>query len=69
MIAAGYIGTTMGENIAEGQPTPADVVNGWMQSPGHCTNIMTAGYKDLGVGYYYAPNNQYHYIWVQNFGG
>ena len=35
-----------------GQTSPALVVDGWMNSPGHCTNIMNAGFTELGVGYY-----------------
>jgi uncharacterized protein YkwD len=66
---AGFTGTTMGENIAAGQSTPAAVVQGWMQSTGHCKNIMNGKYKYLGVGYYYAPGSKYKHYWVQNFGG
>ena len=39
---AGYSGAfPRGENIAAGQPSPQSVVNAWMASPGHCTNIMS----------------------------
>ena len=69
MAAAGYQGQTMGENIAAGQSTPESVVAGWMNSPGHCTNIMNGQYTDLGVGYYYSGSSQYGHLWVQNFGG
>lgn len=68
MKEAGYSGGTMGENIAAGQPSPASVVEGWMQSTGHCQNIMQGKYKDLGVGYYLGAQGYKHY-WVQNFGG
>lgn len=68
MQAAGYSGSTMGENIAAGQATPAQVMQSWMQSPGHCKNIMTAGFHDLGVGYFRVSGGLAHY-WVQNFGG
>ncbi|MEZ4223500.1 MAG: CAP domain-containing protein [Polyangiaceae bacterium] len=68
MKAAGYSGSTMGENIAAGQGTPASVVSGWMKSSGHCKNIMNGKYKDLGVGYYLGSSSYKHY-WVQNFGG
>ncbi len=68
MKKAGYSGSTMGENIAAGQPTPASVVDGWMKSSGHCKNIMNGKFKQLGVGYYLAAGGYKHY-WVQNFGG
>ncbi|MBI5508865.1 MAG: CAP domain-containing protein [Deltaproteobacteria bacterium] len=65
---AEYQWSTCGENIAAGQLTPNEVVDGWMHSPGHCANIMNADYVDLGVGYYKLPNSQYVHYWTQNFG-
>jgi uncharacterized protein YkwD len=67
--AAGYPGSPIGENIAAGQDTPAQVVQGWMESDGHCKNIMQPKYNYLGVGFYLAPNSKYKQYWVQNFGG
>lgn len=43
---------TAGENIAWGQKTPEQVVQGWMNSPGHRANIMNANFTSIGVGYY-----------------
>ena len=45
--------------------TPAAVVEGWMQSPGHCLNIMEPRYRYLGVGHHAGPRS----YWTQNFGG
>lgn len=59
---AGYAGSSWGENIAWGYPTPESVVSGWMNSPGHCANVMRAGYTEIGVGF--AAGN----YWTQNFG-
>lgn len=67
MRAAGYTGNRTGENIAAGQATPEGVVGGWMESPGHCRNIMNGGYRYLGVGY--SQGGSYRHYWVQNFGG
>jgi uncharacterized protein YkwD len=39
-----------GENIAMGYRTPAEVMNGWMNSEGHRANILNCGFKALGVG-------------------
>ena len=39
-----------GENLAMGQKTPAEVVQDWMDSPGHRENILTAEFGRLGVG-------------------
>ncbi len=41
---------TAGENIAYGYSTPADVVEGWMNSPGHRKNIMSENFEYLIVG-------------------
>ncbi|MEM8926177.1 MAG: M12 family metallopeptidase [Actinomycetota bacterium] len=49
--AAGYGGRGIGENIALGYRSAADVMNGWMNSPGHRANILNCSYRDLGVGY------------------
>jgi len=47
--AAGYPWSAYGENIAAGQATVAEVVDGWMASDGHCANIMNAAFVDIGV--------------------
>ncbi len=39
-----------GENIAYGQKTPAEVMRGWMNSPGHRANILSKTYTNIGVG-------------------
>lgn len=52
----------LGENIAMGQTTPAEVVHDWLASPGHRANIMGAHYVDTGVG-------RVNDVWVVHFGG
>jgi len=71
MQAAGYSGGTMGENIAMGQTTPREVVDGWMNSPGHCSNILNSGFDEIGIGYYKGPDSGWTpgNYWTQNFGG
>jgi len=54
-----------GENIAKGQKTPADVMNGWMNSPGHRANILNANFTEIGVGYVTDSNGTTY--WVQHF--
>ncbi|ADO70971.1 CAP domain-containing protein [Stigmatella aurantiaca] len=69
MASAGYTSyTSAGENIAAGQTTPAAVVTGWMNSTGHCNNIMNGSFKKLGVGYYYRAGSTYGHYWTQDFG-
>jgi uncharacterized protein YkwD len=38
------------ENIAYGQPDPADVMADWMASSGHRANILNCDLTRLGVG-------------------
>jgi hypothetical protein len=64
----GYQGMTWGENIAAGQESPRDVMNSWIQSEGHCRNMMYRGFKEIGVGSVYVKGSEYGYYWVQNFG-
>jgi uncharacterized YkwD family protein len=51
-----------GENIAQGQTSPADVVNAWMNSEGHRANILNPNFTHIGVGY--DPEGQH---WTQMF--
>ena len=53
-----------GENIAYGQPSPAAVVNAWMNSPGHRANILNANFTTIGVGHHTAGSTHY---WTQFF--
>ena len=63
---AGYAFSAAAENIAAGQRTPADVVKGWMNSPGHKANIVNCTYTEIGVGY--AKGGSYGTYWTQDFG-
>lgn len=47
--AAGYTWNAVGENIAAGYGTVAAVMAGWASSPGHCANIMSPNYTQLGI--------------------
>ena len=54
-----------GENIAYGQTSPEDVMNGWMNSPGHRANILNSNFTQIGVGVAKKANGQY--VWTQTF--
>ncbi|MCF3943639.1 CAP domain-containing protein [Oceanobacillus alkalisoli] len=56
--------STAGENIAKGQRSPEEVVNGWMNSPGHRANIMNGNFTHIGVGFVEQGNH-----WTQMFIG
>ena len=44
-----YIWSAVGENIAQGYPTEEAVIRGWINSPGHCENIMNASFREMGI--------------------
>lgn len=59
---AGYrIVGRVGENIAYGQQTAAEVFRDWVNSPEHKENILNKDYHAIGVGHVGT-------IWVQHFG-
>jgi uncharacterized protein YkwD len=81
VVAAGYSYSQLAENLAAGPTTAADVVTGWMNSPGHRASILNCGLRELGVGYYVQLDDQsnvrldngqlggpYRYYWTQVFG-
>ena len=55
---------TAGENIAYGQRSPEEVVNGWMNSPGHRANILNGSFGKIGIGVYQSGGVIY---WSQLF--
>ncbi|MEU9270912.1 CAP domain-containing protein [Streptomyces sp. NPDC048251] len=64
--AAGSTRRTIGENIACGQRSPAEVMDGWMNSPGHRANIRKPDFTHIGVGFAGGgPSGTY---WTQLFG-
>lgn len=70
---AGYSWITTGENVAAGYPTPADVMQGWMASAGHRSNMLNCSYTEIGIGYIYEAGDTfpgpygYSYYWTQDF--
>jgi uncharacterized protein YkwD len=67
--AAGYVWSGLGENIAAGQATVTDVVDGWMKSDGHCANLMNASYREIGAACVAgSASTTYRTYWTQDFG-
>jgi len=65
---AGYAWTFVGENVAAGQNSAAEVVASWLDSPGHCRNIMDADFTQMAVAYVVDPKQKLGIYWVQMFG-
>lgn len=68
MNSFGYNSRMTAENIAAGQQTAAEVVAGWLKSPGHCENILTPDLREIGVGVSVSQSSKMGIYWVQNFG-
>ena len=68
--AAGYIPyAALGENIAQGQFTVAEVMDGWLHSPAHRENLLSSVFTEVGAGVAFGKNdNGWQVLWVQCFG-
>ena len=55
------------ENLGAGYGTPEEVVEKWLESPGHRANIMNPNFTHVGVGMTYAPHGEYRWYWTQVF--
>jgi hypothetical protein len=68
-IAAGYTDPdATGENIASGYVNVDEVMEGWMNSPGHRDNIVEPMFTDIGFGCADSPTSNTAPYWVQKFG-
>ena len=65
--AAGYQWRFVGENIAAGHQTEEIVVQAWLESPGHCANIMNPNYEDFGSAVILTDQADYPSYWTQVF--
>ena len=64
---SGYAWRGTGENVASGQQTPDGVVKSWLESPGHCENIMEPRFTEMGVAFALAPDQNPNIYWTQVF--
>jgi uncharacterized protein YkwD len=62
--AAAYRWQMLGENVAFGQANAAKVVDSWMHSSGHRTNILNASFTEMGVGYAVDRSGRPYYVQV-----
>lgn len=62
---AGYRWCAAAENISRGQPTPARVVSGWINSPGHRANMLKTNVREAGAA---LSAERGRNLWVLNLG-
>jgi uncharacterized protein YkwD len=65
---AGYQWRNVGENVAAGQLTADEVMQGWLSSPHHCANVMAPQFTELGLAYAVNPRSELGIYWTQLFG-
>lgn len=58
----------IGENIAGGYPTIDLAIEAWINSPQHCSNLMNAEFKEVGVAVVNNEDSDYKIYWTQSFG-
>ena len=64
---SGYAWRGVGENVASGQQTADAVVKSWLESPGHCENIMEPRFTEMGIAFALAPDQNPNIYWTQVF--
>jgi uncharacterized protein YkwD len=63
--AVGYREKLVGENIAYGPKSAEEVVQGWLESSGHCENIMDARFAEMGIAFAAGRSAKRGLYWVQ----
>ncbi len=64
LAAAEYRWQAYGENVALGQSNAAQVLESWMHSPGHRTNILNRDFTEMGAGYAIDRAGRPYYVQV-----
>lgn len=62
--SAGYAWRSVGENIYAGKEATAEVVAGWLTSTGHCRNIMSSKFTEIGAACVSNPASRYGTYWT-----
>lgn len=63
-----YEWRAIAENIAAGQLTAQEVVEGWLASDGHCRNLMNSSYTEIAVACLADENADYNRYWTNVLG-
>ncbi|MGD8710868.1 MAG: CAP domain-containing protein [Ectothiorhodospiraceae bacterium] len=60
----GYPWSSVGENIASGQSSVDSVMEQWLDSPGHCANIMEPSFRNIGAACVTGPGEDALTYWT-----
>jgi uncharacterized protein YkwD len=64
-VAARYAFIMIGENLAAGQQSAAEVMKAWMESQSHADIILDPAWREAGIAV--APGGERGIYWVQEF--
>ena len=62
--STGYTWRSVGENIYAGHEISEEVVAGWLTSAGHCSNIMSFKFTEIGAACFSNPSSQFGTYWT-----
>ncbi len=65
--SAGYRWTIAGENLAGGQHTVYEVMQGWRTSATHLATMTNGAFSHVGFGYAVDPDSPYVRYWAQDY--
>lgn len=65
---AGYNWSAWGENIGAGYSSVDAVMQDWIDSPGHCENLMRSQFTEVGAAKAFNFGSEYRTYWTQAFG-
>ncbi|MDB5957639.1 CAP domain-containing protein [Ramlibacter sp.] len=66
--ASHYKFRVVGENLAGGDASVASAVQGWIESPDHCENLMDPRFADVAVACVADPHSQWGTYWTMVLG-
>jgi len=66
--ASPYKFRLVGENLAGGDANVASAIQGWIDSPGHCVNLMDARFVDVAVACVGDRRSQWGTYWTMVLG-
>jgi uncharacterized protein YkwD len=64
LLAAGYNYRIVSENVAVGQKTVEQTIEGWKAGAANSRNMLLPKAKHIGIAYEYRPDSQHKTFWV-----
>ncbi len=68
LAVSGYAARSAGENLAAGQHDFEQALDAWAKSPGHCANLMSTRFDEIGLACVERKGTRYERFWVAQLG-